>query len=56
MNATVFTIIGLLLTGAIGWFVLNTLLWLLGWKGRVRPPRWEDDMRPKDYPPSTADK
>ena len=25
------TIVGLVLTGAIGWFVLNTLFWLLGW-------------------------
>ena len=28
------TIVGLVLTGAIGWFVLDTLFWLLGWKGR----------------------
>ena len=27
------TIVGLALTGAIGWFVLDTLFWLLGWKG-----------------------
>ena len=49
------TIIGLVLTGAIGCFVLDTLFWLLGWKGRVRPPRWEDDVRPKDYPPPSAE-
>lgn len=25
------TLVGLVLTGAIGWFVLDTLFWLLGW-------------------------
>ena len=49
----VFTIIGLLATLAIGWFVLNTLLWLLGWKGRVRAPRWGDDVLPADHPRPT---
>jgi hypothetical protein len=34
MSTTALTIIGLLVTAAIGWFVLDTALWLLGWKGR----------------------
>jgi hypothetical protein len=32
MRTTILTIIGLLATLAIGWFVLDTALWLLGWK------------------------
>lgn len=43
------TIIGLLATAAIGLFVLDTLFWLLGWKGRVRAPREGDDVRPPDH-------
>lgn len=33
MRITILTIVGLLATAAIGWFVLDTLLWLLGRKG-----------------------
>ena len=44
-------IVGLVLTGAISWFVLDNLFWLLGWKGRVRTPRGDAVVRPKDYPP-----
>ena len=55
MNHTVMAIIGLVPTGAVGWFVLDTLFWLLGWKGWKRPPRWEEDVRPKDYPPTSGD-
>lgn len=54
VSRTAITVIGLLLTGVIGWFVLDTLFWLLGWKGRERPPRWEDDVRPPDHPRPTA--
>ena len=50
VSGTAMTIVGLVLAGAIGWFVLDALFWLLGWKGRVRPPRWEDVMRLKDCP------
>ena len=50
MSTTGLTIIGLLATLAIGGFVLDTLLWLLGWKGRERPPRWKVDVRPADHP------
>ena len=55
MSGTTMTIVGLVLTGAIGWFVLNTLFWLLGWKGRVRLQRRGDDVRPEDYPPLSPD-
>ena len=55
MSTTAMTIVGLVLTGAIGWFVLDTLFWLLGWKGRVRPPRWEDDVRSSARPSPNLD-
>ena len=56
VSRTAMTIIGLVLTGAIGWFVLDTLFWLLGWKGCERPPRPEDDVRPADHPRPTSGK
>ena len=31
MSRMAMTIVGLVLTGAMGWFVLNTMFWLLGW-------------------------